>query len=162
MVALIAALALAPVADYRWDKVEIKAKLPFAEMSKDAAEELARDRLYRRVADGAVKAGHIIAGQGTSLSVRLLKVVQKNRDRRELIDNPGGPMSWTDVEIEAVIGGGSPRKLKGRAGGTYFGTTDRYELQGHPDAKTLEIRKMNEERADAIGRAVWAALQPVL
>ena len=161
MVALIAALTLIPT-DYRWESVEIKAKLPFAELSKDESASLAKDRLYRRVAEGAVKAGHIIAGNGAGIVLKLAKVTQKNRDRRELLDNPGGPMSWTDVEIEVSVGGGSTRKLKGRSGGTYFGTTDRYELQGHPEAKNLEIRKMNEERADAIGRAVWNALAPVL
>jgi hypothetical protein len=102
-------------------------------------------------------------GQSRVTVLRLERWDQKNISHADMIANPNRPKSETKVQLRmwfVADGAVDPdRKLEGSAGGAYFGTTDRSELGGSPQAKMASIRLTNQRRLDAIAAATWSAIR---
>lgn len=95
--------------------------------------------------------------------IRLEKWNHRNRSYQEILDNPNAPKSETSLELRLwpVVAGVVDRdqKLKSKAGGAYFGTTDKSNMSGPPDAKALAIKLVNKQRMEAIALATWEAVR---
>ncbi|MGV3617990.1 MAG: hypothetical protein ACO1SV_21910 [Fimbriimonas sp.] len=95
--------------------------------------------------------------------LRIERWDQRNLSHSQMLDNPNRPKSETKVHLKfwfTADGAVDPeRKLDGFAGGPYFGTTDRWETSGSPDAKAYNIRLANRQRLDAIAAATWDAIK---
>lgn len=98
--------------------------------------------------------------------VRLDKWKQKNYSPEEILNNPNKKQSETTVEVKlwrfdpafASLFPPGKQDLVGTAFEGYFGTTNRSEMSGSPDAKTLEIQNVDKKRMQAIADAVWDAI----
>ncbi len=99
--------------------------------------------------------------------IRLDKWKQKNRSSEEILLSPNRAASKTAVEVRMwtydpktttlIVPG--RQVLTGMAGAGFFGTTNRGDMQGSPDARALEIRNNGRKRMQAIAAAVWDALK---
>jgi hypothetical protein len=102
-------------------------------------------------------------GYGRAFVLRLEKWDQKNLSHSQMLENPNRPKSETKLQAKlwyVADGAVDPeRKVEGQAGGPYFGTTDRWETSGSPDAKNYNIRLVNKQRIDAIAAAAWDAIK---
>lgn len=102
-------------------------------------------------------------GYARTVVLRLEKWDQKNLSHSQMLENPNRPKSETKLQGKlwfVADGAVNPeRKLEGFAGGPYFGTTDRWETSGSPDAKAYNIRLVNKQRLDAIAAAAWDAVK---
>jgi hypothetical protein len=102
-------------------------------------------------------------GPGDTLSITVRQVRWRNRTRQEIFQRPGGPGSETEavVDVKVVLGGESfeERNRKGKAPGPFFGTTDMGELRGAPADRERMVQVVNQQKADALGRAVWEAIK---
>lgn len=171
--------------------VQVEGRPQFAEMTRDEARSALVSAVRKVLEDNLTKAKvpvvtagaeptnfdrqeferiAITAGAQRIVVVRLLKWNQRNRSMEEIGADPNRGGSQTSVEVrfwkyeramEALTVPDS-NALKGSAKGPFFGTTDRSDMSGPPDAKTLEIRNTNRQRMAAIGRATWSAIQPQL
>lgn len=103
------------------------------------------------------------AGFGRAVVLRIEKWDQKNLSHSQMLANPNRPKSETKVQAKfwfVADGAVDPeRKVEGIAGGAYFGTTDKYDMSGSPDAKAYSIRLTNRQRIEAIANAAWDAIK---
>jgi hypothetical protein len=99
--------------------------------------------------------------------IHIEKWTQKNRSAEEITSSPNRGASETKVEIrmwtyDPKTGEISPPgrdKMTGVANSVYFGTTDKSDMQGGPDARALEVKNVNKKRMRAIGDAVFDAIK---
>ncbi len=160
---LAALFTLASARTYRLEPIVVKALPPFSELKKSEASELL-DREVEYVLRASLELeSRIVVAPGESaertVKIELRKVGQKNRSRTELLNNPNGGASVTEVTVGLSLNDSPFQELKGTAKGAYFGTTNRRTMVGSPDAEALEIRTTNRERARAVGRAIWDAVK---
>ena len=94
----------------------------------------------------------------TTPKIRVESIDQKNYDRRAILANPNRGASLTKVEI-TFITDGSEKKLKGEAEAGYFGTQNKRDLSGTPEMKSYAIQLVNQDRARAIGKAIFEAVK---
>lgn len=103
------------------------------------------------------------AGYSRVVVLRLEKWDQKNLSHSAMLSNPNRPKSEMKLQAKfwfVADGAVDPeRKVEGMAGGPYFGTTDRWETSGSPDAKAYNIRLVNKQRVEAIAAAAWEAIK---
>ncbi len=100
---------------------------------------------------------HTLREDGERWTIEITKVLQKNRSQSEILKSVGKSGSRTTIQI-LLSRAGTEQKLNGESGGSYFGTTDRWEMNGSPNDKAHMIRVVAKQRAEAIGKAVWNAL----
>ncbi len=160
---LAALFTLASARTYRLEPIVVKALPPFSELKKTEANELLdREVQYVLRASLELDARIVVAPGETAertVKIELRKVSQKNRSRTELLNNPNGGASATEVTVGLSLNDSPFQEFKGIAKGAYFGTTNRRTMVGSPDAEALEIRTTNRERARAVGRAIWDAVK---
>jgi len=92
----------------------------------------------------------------TSPKIRVESIDQKNYDRRAILSNPNRGASLTKVDV-TFMADGIERKLKGEAEAGYFGTQNKRDLSGTPEMKSYAIQLVNQDRARAIGKAIFEA-----
>jgi hypothetical protein len=172
--------------------VEIGPKPKFTDMVEGEAREALQVAVFDRVSFNLAKSeitavasppgnlqGHeddlgaytqIGKGVDRVVVIRVDKWSQKNRSANEIFNSPNKSQSQTDVEVKywsydprtnALTPSGKS-DLKGTAGSVYFGTTDKSNMMGSPDAKAVEVRNVNRKRMQAIGSATWDALKEYL
>lgn len=93
---------------------------------------------------------------------------QKNTSPADLLNNPNKKGSQTEVQVRfelfdikssSLSKFGNQRKLEGKFAAGYFGTTKRTDLSGDPSGVATMIRLTNTKKMEAIGLAVWAAIE---
>jgi len=124
---------------------------------KDVAREEVREMIDASIRKEISKV-HTLTEDGERWKIEIIKIVQKNRDPSDILNSPGKAGSRTEVQILFTRPGKADEKLNGEAGGSFFGTTDRWEMSGGPDDKARMIRVVAKQRAEAIGKAVWNAV----
>jgi len=160
---LAAILALASARTFAIDPIKVELRLPFPYMKQEEAAKLAVEQMNLVLKASLEKENRIVVLPGEpaqrTIQLELTRLKQTNRSRRDIMNDPNGGASLTEVTVMLGLDGGAKMSRKGTARGSYIGTTDRSELSGTPEAKDAAVRYQAIERAKAIGRAVWDAIK---
>lgn len=91
--------------------------------------------------------------------VEIGEIRQRNRDRREIMNDPNGGQSRTNVKFRWETIGEGFRRLEGESRGPFFGSTDRAVLKGAPEDEVRAILAVHRQRAQSIGNAVFQGIE---
>lgn len=155
-------IASAIAQTYRTPEVTIEPDPRFPEFTKEESRKLLASAIQATVKLQLEKSGATVADDGKStLVIKLLRFDCRNRSRDEILTNHAGNTSGseTTVELEFSFNGAPAKKLKGKAPGSYFGTTDRTDMSGSPQDKVMMIRLVGRQKARAIAAATWNAIK---